>query len=454
MALISKLIYAKRRRPNTILLKLSRFRMWAHKWSIVIDAVVTLIFASLALTVTLLVFRPVQAKTMFMPTDNSTIWPLSGSAVPDDSILSPFGPRWQASQGRYDYHPGIDIAAPPKTPVHVITDGLVSKVGWLSPDAGLTVIVYHPNLDLYSAYLHLNATSVVVDQVVTQGQVIGLVGNSGTTDLYHLHFEIRLTANNYPDSTRNPMGYLPRPDITTPTIRIHTLQSDPIYSPTMSLLITTTRAELDLNQVRVTLLDRATATIIDEQFVDFNQRLHTGADTLNQDGIQLTPAPFNSSTIQYALTATFYTLYGLDSFTLTAQAIDLAGHATTATITAADTTPPGKVTSLNAWRRDGSVSLWWIAPGDSDYVGQAMAYEVRYADEPINNFTWNSATILPNPPVPAAPGLFQTWTIRGPLPDPVCFALLTRDDEGNVSLLSNSPCALQITFLPIILKRL
>jgi murein DD-endopeptidase MepM/ murein hydrolase activator NlpD len=79
---------------------------------------------------------------------STLIWPISGNTTPDTALISsPFGPRWQASQSRNDYHSGIDIASPLDTPVHVITDGVVSKVGWLSADSGLSIIpvwIYPP----------------------------------------------------------------------------------------------------------------------------------------------------------------------------------------------------------------------------------------------------------------------------------------------------------------------
>lgn len=279
--------------------------------------------------------HPTGAQTRITPTKDFLIWPLSGNATPDTArVSSPFGPRWQASQHRYDYHPGIDIAAPLDTPVHAVADGAVFKVGWLSQDAGLGVIISHSQLGLYSAYLHLASTPpLTVGQIVTQGQVIGYVGNSGTTEFYHLHFEVRLSAGHYPTSTRNPMGYLPHPDVNIPTIRIASVQPYPIYSPTVSLTITAPRSELDVNQVRVTMFDRVTGDKLDDQLVDFNQRIHTGSDTLDQDGIQLIPAHFNITTHEYVLTAKFYNLHSWDSFTLTAQAVDLAGHASIATTT-------------------------------------------------------------------------------------------------------------------------
>jgi hypothetical protein len=292
-----------------------------------------------------------------------------------------------------------------------------------------------------------------VSQVITQGQIIGYVGNSGTTNFYHVHTEIRLTATGYPTSTRNVMGYLPRPDTTTPTIQISSLQSDPIYSPTVSLVIAVPRNELDLNQVHVTLQDRATGAVIDDQFVDFNLRVRTGSDALDEDGIRLTPGHFNTSTVEYVITGTFYALQGLDSFTLTAQATDLAGHAGTVSATATDTTPPARVTSLWALRlSSGSVALAWLAPGDSGPVGRAEAYEVRYARVPISSDTWHDATILSDPPEPITAGLVQQWLVALPVADPLYFALHATDDDGNVSPVSNSARALWAISLPIAFK--
>ncbi len=410
------------------------------------------ILASLMLGLTVVALPPLHAQTLGggLP---SLIWPLSGSATPD-TVSSPFGPRWQASQSRYDYHPGIDLPAPQNTPVHVITDGVVSEVGWLSPSAGLAVVVYHPSLNLYSAYLHLNSTAVVQSQTVTQGQVIGYSGDTGITTFQHLHFEIRLTATSYPTSTRNPMGYLPRPDVSTPTLQITNLTADPIYSPTVSVAITVARAELDMNAITVTLQDRATGAVVDEKVVNFNRRLPTGADTLTADGVELQPAHFNTSTVAYALTANF-AFHGADAFTLTAQAADLAGHTATVTATADDTTPPARIDSLVATRRqDGGVDLRWTAPGDSDMVGTADAYDIRYDSAPIDSFSWFNATPITSPPSSLWGGPFLPHFVPPPLPDPVYFAIKTRDREGNLSLLSNSAPAggSQKIFLPLVIK--
>ncbi len=421
----------------------------------VISAVIfTILLAATTMFLAILGLQPALAQSPTTIESQSLIWPLSGTSTPD-TASSPFGPRWQASHSRYDYHPGMDLPAPQNTPVHVITDGVVSEVGWLSTSSGLAVVVYHPTMNLYSAYLHLNSTAVAVNDTVTQGQVIGAVGNTGTTEFMHLHFEIRLTASNYPTSTRNPMDYLPRTDVTTPTIRIGWLNSDPIYSPTVSLVITAARTELDVNAITVTLRDRTTGAVLDEKLVDFNQRTPTGADTLIANGVELQPSHFSTTTVEYELTANF-TLNGTDAATLTAEVADLAGHTASVTQGVNDTTPPAPIDSLTAmWRTDGGVDLRWTAPGDSGMVGTATQYDILYSGSPIDIWSLpTSLSTIASPPAPQIGGTVQTFTVTGPLPNPVYFAIKTRDNEGNISQLSNSAPAQTAwrIFLPLVIK--
>jgi hypothetical protein len=193
--------------------------------------------------------------------------------------------------------------------------------------------------------------------------------------------------------------------------------------------------------------------VLDDQSVDFNLRLHTGQDDLDQDGIRLTPTHFNTTTLEYELSAYFYQLLGLDAFTLTAQVTDLDGHTNTLVATADDTTPPGRVTGLTAQRRaDGSIDLIWLAPGDSGSVGTANVYDIRFATTPIDSFSWYSATPLPDTPLPLAGGTRQTWNVPGPWPENIYFALKAVDPEGNISLLSNSAQATWRTMIPIVAR--
>jgi septal ring factor EnvC (AmiA/AmiB activator) len=84
---------------------------------------------------------------------------------------------------------GIGIAAATGTPVHAVAPGTVVSVGQLGT-YGLTVIVQHGGGD-YSVYASLNASSVLKNQAIRKGDVVGTVGVSDPELRPHLHFEMR-----------------------------------------------------------------------------------------------------------------------------------------------------------------------------------------------------------------------------------------------------------------------
>jgi murein DD-endopeptidase MepM/ murein hydrolase activator NlpD len=98
-------------------------------------------------------------------------------------VTSPFGSR----DGRL--HAGLDIGAPKGTLATAAAGGIVSFAGTQS-GYGNIVVIEHPG-GTSTAYAHLSKISVVVGQLVTQGQEIGLVGSTGRSTGPHLHFEIR-----------------------------------------------------------------------------------------------------------------------------------------------------------------------------------------------------------------------------------------------------------------------
>ncbi len=87
-------------------------------------------------------------------------------------------------------HTGVDYAAPMGTPVMAIGDGVVTFKGYKG-GGGHTVKIRH-NSTYESAYLHLSkyGKGVVSGARVSQGQVIGYVGSSGTSTGAHLDFRI------------------------------------------------------------------------------------------------------------------------------------------------------------------------------------------------------------------------------------------------------------------------
>lgn len=87
-------------------------------------------------------------------------------------------------------HTGVDYAAPMGTPVVSIGDGVVIEKGFKG-GGGHTVKIKH-NSVYTTAYLHLSkyGDGVQVGSRISQGQVIGYVGSSGTSTGPHLDFRV------------------------------------------------------------------------------------------------------------------------------------------------------------------------------------------------------------------------------------------------------------------------
>ena len=102
---------------------------------------------------------------------------------------SNYGYRIDPITGRSAFHTGVDLIAPPGTPVMAAAGGVVAKVGFI-PEYGNIVDVDHDN-GLTSRYAHLSKALVKVGEIVMKGQKIALVGQTGRTTGPHLHFEVR-----------------------------------------------------------------------------------------------------------------------------------------------------------------------------------------------------------------------------------------------------------------------
>jgi murein DD-endopeptidase MepM/ murein hydrolase activator NlpD len=86
-------------------------------------------------------------------------------------------------------HPAVDIVTKAGEPVKSILDGRVIFSEY-SKSSGFTMIIYH-NSQFISVYKHLQNTSKKPGERVKVGEVIGLVGNTGTHSTGpHLHFEL------------------------------------------------------------------------------------------------------------------------------------------------------------------------------------------------------------------------------------------------------------------------
>ena len=109
--------------------------------------------------------------------------------VPMGYYSSNYGYRIDPITGRNTFHTGVDLIAPPGSPVVAAAGGMVSTVAYVA-EYGNIVEVDHDN-GLTTRYAHLSKSNVKVGDVVMKGQLIAAVGATGRTTGPHLHFEVR-----------------------------------------------------------------------------------------------------------------------------------------------------------------------------------------------------------------------------------------------------------------------
>jgi len=126
------------------------------------------------------------------PSAAGFIWPVEGT------LTSGFGYRW----GRM--HEGIDISVPEGTPIRAAADGTVilMQSEYESGGYGNYTCVDHGG-GLSTCYAHQSSFATSVGAQVSQGDVIGLSGNTGHSTGPHLHFEVRING-----APTDPLGYL------------------------------------------------------------------------------------------------------------------------------------------------------------------------------------------------------------------------------------------------------
>ena len=111
----------------------------------------------------------------------SFILPLKGT------VSSRFGAR-EATEIVSANHAGIDIAANEGTAFVAAMEG---KVTFVSSESGYGNHVYIEKDDVITVYAHCKTIYVKEGDMVSQGQQIGEVGQTGNATGPHLHFEVR-----------------------------------------------------------------------------------------------------------------------------------------------------------------------------------------------------------------------------------------------------------------------
>ena len=139
----------------------------------------------------------VASATLRRPAAGFLMAPLE-SLVPS----SPFGVRTSPLTGLAgEFHWGQDFAAACGTRVYAADAGVVRAVGWHPWGGGNRVEIDHGN-GLITTYNHLQGIAVKKGDSVRVGEVIALVGTTGSSTGCHLHFETILNG-----AHTDPMGW-------------------------------------------------------------------------------------------------------------------------------------------------------------------------------------------------------------------------------------------------------
>lgn len=109
------------------------------------------------------------------------------------TITSRFGPRTHPVTGKYNNHSGADIAAPGGTEVRSVQAGVVITSAYSPSLWGEYVVISHGN-GMTTLYAHMRRGSRKVKEgdVVSKGQLLGLVGSTGLSTGNHLHLTLTI----------------------------------------------------------------------------------------------------------------------------------------------------------------------------------------------------------------------------------------------------------------------
>lgn len=166
-------------------------------------------------------------------------WPIGGTTVetsggkkyatgtPSSTIITSYFSTSRTIEGVTKPHYGIDIGSTTGSDyIIAIAKGTIYQVGTGCNNAGgygntcnggygNYVMIEHPG-SVYTIYAHLYPDSITVSKgdSVDQGQIIGVMGNSGSSTGTHLHFQIEVGGRSSSNAV-DPLNYVstntPRP---------------------------------------------------------------------------------------------------------------------------------------------------------------------------------------------------------------------------------------------------
>ncbi len=116
-------------------------------------------------------------------------------------LVSGFGPRIHPTYKTLRMHQGVDFTSVIGTPIYATGNGVVVRSERNNYGYGMMVEIDH-GYGYKTLYAHMSEIDVRIGQEVKRGEVIGKVGNTGTSTAPHLHYEVH--RNN---RAVNPVNY-------------------------------------------------------------------------------------------------------------------------------------------------------------------------------------------------------------------------------------------------------
>jgi murein DD-endopeptidase MepM/ murein hydrolase activator NlpD len=121
-----------------------------------------------------------------------SIKPVKETALKKEiKFLSGFGVRIHPIHKLRRLHKGIDFTSPQGTHIQATGDGRVVSINKTGSGYGKHVLIDH-GYGFKTLYAHMHTINVKEGEIVKKGQMIGLVGSTGSSTAPHLHYEVWL----------------------------------------------------------------------------------------------------------------------------------------------------------------------------------------------------------------------------------------------------------------------
>lgn len=146
--------------------------------------------------------RGVFSRKTKLLTEVPSLWPVQSGI---GFVSSTFGPNIEPFSGNWYIHRGLDIAYPANVPIIATARGKIVGTGYHPEGYGYFVEIRH-RYGFWTKYGHLQRVYVYEGQDVAQGDVIGLMGNTGRSTGNHLHYEVAIGTQQVDPATFLDMG--------------------------------------------------------------------------------------------------------------------------------------------------------------------------------------------------------------------------------------------------------